>query len=101
MGRVRTFFTRALSAFRAAYSWLTGFGADKYMHLIAGAAVTAAFALVPHCAPFAFTAGAAAGIGKELVDRLRGGLFDRADLYATIAGAALAQVCVWLYLLTF
>ncbi len=101
MERLRSLLRKALSAFRAAYSWITGFGADKYMHFIAGIAVTAAFALIPHCAPFAFTAGVLAGAGKEFIDRLRGGRFDEADLYATVAGAAFTQVCIWLYLLIF
>lgn len=101
MERLKAFLRKALSAFGAAYSWVTGFGADKYMHFIAGIAVTAAFALVPHFAPFAFTAGVLAGAGKECIDLLRGGRFDEADLLATVVGAALAQVCIWLYLIIF
>ena len=101
MERLKAFLGKVQSAFRAAYSWITGFGADKYMHVIAGMAVTAAFALVPYCAPFSFTAGVLVGAGKEYVDMLRGGKFDEADLLATIVGATLAQVCIWLYLLIF
>ena len=101
MERLKAFLRKTLSAFRTAYSWLTGFGADKYMHVIAGTTVTAAFALIPHCAPFAFTAGVLAGVGKECIDKLRGERFDDADLLATIVGAAFAHACIWLYLLIF
>lgn len=100
MERLKAFFGKVRSAFKAAYSWITGFGADKYMHVIAGMAVTAAFALVPHCAPVAFTAGVLVGAGKEYVDMLRGGAYDKADLAATTVGAVAMQLCLWLYLIT-
>lgn len=100
MERLKAFLGKVQSAFKAAYSWITGFGADKYMHVIAGMAVTAAFALVPYCAPVAFTAGVLVGAGKEYVDMLRGGAYDKADLAATAVGAVAMQLCLWLYLIT-
>ena len=100
MERLKAFLGKVQSAFKAAYSWITGFGADKYMHDIAGMAVTAAFALVPYCAPVAFTAGVLVGAGKEYVDMLRGGAYDKADLAATAVGAVAMQLCLWLYLIT-
>lgn len=100
MERLKAFLEKVQSAFRAAYSWITGFGADKYMHVIAGMTVTAAFALVPYCAPVAFTAGVLVGAGKEYVDMLRGGAYDKADLAATAVGAVAMQLCLWLYLIT-
>lgn len=101
MERLKAFLGKARSAFKAAYSWITtGVGVDKYLHVIAGIAVTAAFALVPYCAPFAFTAGVLVGAGKEYVDMLRGGAYDKADLAATVVGAVAMQLCLWLYLIT-
>lgn len=100
MERLKAFLEKVQSAFRAAYSWITGFAADKYMHVIAGMTVTAAFALVPYCAPVAFTTGVLVGAGKEYVDMLRGGAYDKADLAATAVGAVAMQLCLWLYLIT-
>lgn len=100
MERLKAFLEKVQSAFRAAYSWITGFGADKYMHVIAGMTATAAFALVPYCAPVAFTAGVLVGAGKEYVDMLRGKAYDKADLAATAVGAVAMQLFLWLYLIT-
>ena len=100
MKRIIELLKKAADAVVRAYSWITGFGADKYMHVIAGMAVTAAFALVPYCAPVAFTAGVLVGAGKEYVDMLRGGAYDKADLAASVVGAVAMQLCLWLYLIT-
>ena len=41
MKRIIEFLKKTADAVVRAYSWITGFGADKYMHVIAGMAVTA------------------------------------------------------------
>lgn len=81
------------------WAWITGFGADKYMHYIAGGLITGVLAIVPCAAFWAFGFGFLGGLLKEVVDWLRGGAFDWKDMVATFAGALSVQGCVWLYLL--
>ena len=78
------------------WAWLTGFGADKYMHFIAGGTVVGLAALWGLAAPCAWIFGVVAGLVKEVVDYCRHGAFDWA---ATCFGALAVQACVWLYLL--
>jgi len=81
------------------WAWLTGFGADKYMHFIAGGTVVGLAALWGLAAPCAWIFGVVAGLVKEVVDYCRHGAFDPLDWAATCFGALAVQACVWLYLL--
>lgn len=99
--KIKSFLKKVWAVLITTYKWITGFGADKYIHFIAGVVITAAVAFVPHFAPFAFTAGVVAGVVKECIDYLREKGFDETDLFATILGSALAQICIWIYLIIF
>ena len=81
------------------WAWLTGFGADKYMHIIAGILVVLVVSLWGLVAPYAWAFGAFAGLVKEVVDYCRVREFDLLDWAATCVGALVAQWFVWLYLL--
>lgn len=73
---------------------LCALGSDKYVHFIAGTAVTqlvmvlaCALSLpVAVCFIFGFTVAVLAGFAKELCDALRMKPFDGADWMATAAG---------------
>jgi len=68
---------------------------DKWLHLVAGAFV-ALSALVAGCNPStALVWSIMAGAGKEIVDFLRYGVFDFADLAATVAGGLVLVGAVW------
>lgn len=99
--KIKDFLKKVWAVLTAIYKWITGFGADKYIHFIAGIAITAAVAFIPYFAPFAFTVGVVTGIVKEYIDHLCGKGFDEADLFATILGSAWAQICIWIYLIIF
>ena len=99
MGKIKDFWTKVCNWVRNALSWLFGFSTDKYLHLIAGAAITALCALIPYFAPFALTFGVVAGVIKEIVDKISYGVFDWKDLVATVVGAVLMQINLWGYLL--
>ena len=81
------------------WAWLTGLGADKYMHIIAGILVVLVVSLWGLVAPYAWVFGAAVGLVKEVVDYCRVRAFDLLDWAATCFGASVAQGFVWLYLL--
>ena len=80
------------------WAWLTGFGADKYMHFICGGAVVGIVALWGLVAPYAWLFGVVAGLVKEVVDYCRCKVFDLLDWTATALGALAVQGFVWLYL---
>lgn len=60
---------------------------DKALHFIAGGVVAApvAYAFGPLAG---LAAGSIAGLAKEVLDQMRYGGFDMADLVVTVAGAA-------------
>ena len=60
---------------------------DKTLHFIAGAIIAApvAYTLGPLAG---LAAGSLAGLAKEVRDQIAYGGFDVADLFATVAGAA-------------
>lgn len=84
--------------FRKFWAWLTGFGADKYLHFICGGVVAGLVALWVVVAPYAWIFGVVAGLVKEVVDYCRTRSFELLDWAATCAGALAVQACVWLYL---
>lgn len=63
-------------------------GPDKQKHLVAGAAIGAAGALVFDSPRQGFLLGAAVGVAKELADRQRGGTCSLQDGVMTAVGAA-------------
>lgn len=99
MKRIKEFLKKAADAVVRAYSWITGFGADKYMHVIAGALITLFFAFSEVVAPFAWLAGMTAGAIKEFVDWSRFRKPDMYDFLATTVGAFVTQLFLWTYLI--
>lgn len=99
MGKIKDIWTKVCNWVRKALSWLFGFSTDKYLHLIAGAAITALCALIPYLAPFALTFGVVAGVIKEIVDYFDDGNLDAVDAVFTAVGAFAMQICIWGYLL--
>lgn len=98
MEKIKAFFKKAGLWFKACYSWLTGFGADKYLHFIAGVLITLFFAALW---PLGFASclfGFFAGVAKEVLDEWRGGQFDWCDAVSTMAGALTAQAFIWCYI---
>lgn len=73
--------------------------ADKYLHLIGGAGITAIVALWRVAAPWAAAAAVIAGVLKEVYDHYNGGCVEGADALATAAGGLLMQVAIWGYLM--
>lgn len=72
---------------------------DKLLHFICGMIAAALIAPFRILAPYAFIMGVMAGIGKELYDKKKGGKIDWHDMAATVIGALVLQIFVWLYLL--
>lgn len=72
---------------------------DRLLHFVAGMLIVAVFALWRVSAPYAWSAGVLAGIGKEFYDERSGGTADPVDCLATAAGAFAMQAAVWAYLL--
>lgn len=72
---------------------------DKLLHFVAGMLIVAVAALWHVFAPYAWTLGVLAGIGKEVYDQRSGGYADAWDFAATAAGAFVLQAAVWAYLL--
>ena len=99
MSKFTDFCEKAKTAFKLVAAWLASWGVDKYLHLIAGAAVTGLCALIPVLAPFAATFGVVAGVLKEILDHFCGGSTEASDAVFTAIGAFLMQVCIWGYLL--
>lgn len=99
MKRIKEILKKVADAVVRAYSWITGFGADKYLHFIAGALVTMIFAFSEVAAPFAWLAGMAAGAIKEFVDWARFRKPDMRDFLATTFGAFVTQLFLWTYLI--
>lgn len=73
--------------------------ADKYLHLIGGAGITAIVALWRVAAPWAAAVAVIAGVLKEVYDHYNGGCVEGADALATAAGGLLMQVAIWGYLI--
>lgn len=73
--------------------------ADKYLHLIGGAGITAIVALWRVAAPWAAAVAVIAGVLKEVYDHYNGGCVEGADALATAAGGLLMQAAIWGYLL--
>jgi hypothetical protein len=67
---------------------------DKALHFIAGTVIAApvAYAFGPLAG---LAAGSIAGLAKEVLDQIRYGGFDVADLVVTIAGAAVGAGIVY------
>ena len=72
--------------------------ADKYLHLIGGAGITAIVALWCVAAPWACVVAILAGVLKEVHDHYNGGCVEVGDAIATAAGGLLMQVAIWGYL---
>lgn len=68
---------------------------DKQLHMLAGAVIATvawfllSLAQVQFAAALATLAGLAAGIAREVYNKARGGLFDVADIGATLVGATI------------
>lgn len=99
--KIKGFMKKVWAILVKIYKWITGFGVNKYIHFIAGIVITATVAFVPNLAPFSFTVAVIAGVAKECIDYLRKKGFDETELFATILGSALAQICIWIYLIIF
>ena len=70
---------------------------DKLLHFIAGIIFAMLFSLLfPITEPFCFVFAIAAGIGKDLYDKLDYGRFDWWDVLATGLGGLLVQIWIWL-----
>ena len=72
--------------------------ADKCLHLIGGAGITAIVALWRVAAPWAAVVAVIAGVLKEVYDYYNGGCVEGGDALATAAGGLLMQVAIWGYL---
>lgn len=90
---------RIKNILEAIRTWLDGIPSDKLLHGIAGAIITAAFALIKPFACFAFSIGIIAGILKEWYDGGHGGNQEFADFVATGIGAIVMQIVIWLMLI--
>ena len=99
MEKIKAFFKKVGLWFATLYVWFTSFGADKYMHFIAGVLITLLFALPKVLAPYAWIAGVAAGAVKEFVDSRYGGQPEAYDFLATSLGALATQIFLWAYLI--
>ena len=77
------------------WAWLTGFGADKYMHFICGGAVVCIVALWGLVAPYAWLFGVVAGLVKEVVDYCPCQVVGLLDWTATALGALAGQGVGW------
>jgi len=78
------------------YAQLTGFfRQDLLLHAAAGYTISSSVTAVLHrngvrnAELYGVTAGFAAGVGKEIYDQKRGGYFDPADMYYTMAGTVI------------
>lgn len=76
------------------YAWLPALPADKLLHFVAGAVITAVVALCRPVAVVACFAGVLAGIVKECYDWQGGGQFDVLDVVATASGAVAMQLFI-------
>lgn len=95
---MKKFFARVLGGWRKAAGWLASFGADRWMHLVAGLVV----AYVAGCADMRIGGGPlwsaglvgllaalVAGFFKEIADSFTGSRGDLVDcLFTTTGGAA-------------
>lgn len=99
MEKIKAFFKKIGLRFASLYVRLTSFGADKYMHFIAGVLITLVFALPKVLAPYAWIVGIAAGATKEFIDSRCGGQPEAYDFLATSLGALATQICLWAYLI--
>lgn len=62
---------------------------DKALHFAAGFGISGVVYAAGAEPFFGFMAACIAGVGKEHYDRKQGGRFDKLDILATVAGAAL------------
>lgn len=69
---------------------------DKLLHFIAGLLIVSVCSLCTVFAPYAWSVAALAGFGKECYDSLHHGEVDVWDFAATMAGAFVMQIVVWL-----
>lgn len=72
--------------------------ADKYLHLIGGAGITAIVALWRVAAPWAAAVAVIVGVLKEVYDHYNGGCVEVGDVLATAGGGLLMQVAILGYL---
>lgn len=72
---------------------------DKLLHFIAGALIVALCAFIKGFAPYALVAGVFAGVLKEFYESRGNGSVEALDFAATMAGAVVMQIAVWLYLI--
>ncbi len=84
---------------KAIRNWLDKIPQDKLLHFIAGAMLTAVFAMIKPFAPYACSVGIIAGIVKEWYDGGHGGSREFYDFFATSVGAIAMQIIVGLYML--
>lgn len=76
-------------------TFMASFGADKYLHFIAGLIISAFFAIVLDM-PICIVPTIVAAFAKELFDGMGLGVADWRDFTATILGGLIIQLFVYL-----
>lgn len=94
---------KAYEMMRKAGQWLASFGADRYLHLLAGLAVCSIVArlMAAHdeprlgCVGVAMMVTVAVGMGKEIADQCAGEKGDAVDWLFTCVGGVIGGL-LWL-----
>lgn len=91
---MKKFFARVLGGWREAAGWLASFGADRWMHLVAGLLIAYAVGRIAgdplwSAALVGVLAAFVAGFFKEIADSFTGSRGDLVDMaFTTIGGVA-------------
>lgn len=99
MERIEQFIRKMCGGLLKVVALLDELGKDKYICFIAGVAITGCMIFFPKIAPYGWIAGALAGGLKMCIDRARGDAWEAGDFMAMLAGSAVSQIFLWLYLL--
>lgn len=96
---MKQFFQKVYACFLKFAAKLDTIGKDKYMHFIAGSAITACAAFVPVLMPYGWVLGFSVGILNECIGKAHGGEWDSMNFTVTALGALICQIFLFIYML--